>query len=276
MSVISRTETVTVPQATAFRSVLCGISGSRSDAEVVRQAAALTGHQGRLTLLAVTWEAGIGANAVALLNRTHAADALGHAQSVAQDLGVNALVRMVDSNAADAILVNAAEHHDLLVVGPSGAGRLQGFVAGRIASRVLHFAHRPVLVARRPPNDVPFPSSILLALDGSPESRNAARMAATIARIHHAAVAIAAPPGLEAVDRRTLAEEAALIRGATGRDPVLLEEHGAPVHAVVGAVPTWEASLLVIGSRRLRGVAALRSVSERVAHEAACSVLVAR
>jgi nucleotide-binding universal stress UspA family protein len=37
-----------------------------------------------------------------------------------------------------------------------------------------------------------------------------------------------------------------------------------------------DADLLVVGSRGLRGVRALGSVSERVAHRAACSTLIVR
>ncbi len=37
-----------------------------------------------------------------------------------------------------------------------------------------------------------------------------------------------------------------------------------------------EADLVVVGSRGLRGIRALGSVSERVAHEALCPVLVVR
>jgi nucleotide-binding universal stress UspA family protein len=37
-----------------------------------------------------------------------------------------------------------------------------------------------------------------------------------------------------------------------------------------------DADLLVVGSRGLHGIKALGSVSERVAHEAKCSVLVVR
>jgi nucleotide-binding universal stress UspA family protein len=50
------------------------------------------------------------------------------------------------------------------------------------------------------------------------------------------------------------------------------EEH--PVPALVAA--SQEADLLVVASRGLRGVRALGSVSERVAHQAHCSLLVYR
>jgi nucleotide-binding universal stress UspA family protein len=51
-------------------------------------------------------------------------------------------------------------------------------------------------------------------------------------------------------------------------------EQGAPVDALRKA--SEDADLLVVGSRGLHGLRALGSVSERVAHEARCSVLVVR
>ena len=47
-----------------------------------------------------------------------------------------------------------------------------------------------------------------------------------------------------------------------------------PVTALIAA--SADADLLVVGSRGLHGVKALGSVSERVAHQARCSVLIVR
>lgn len=276
MTVLTRYAPSAAPLETAFSSVLCGINGSRFDAEVVRQAAALAGRRGRLTLLSVTWEAGTGATAVAVLSRRRAEESVRRAAATARELGVEARSEIRTAPAPAELLVEKSAAHDLLVIGPSGAGRAQGIAVGRTASVVLHTARCPVLIARRPPSDNDFPRTILLAVDGSAPAGRAAQVAARIARIHGSAVAIAGPSGHDAVDREMLARQSALIRGATGVDPVLLDEHGPPARAVVTAAPTWEASLIVIGSRRLRGLGAFRSVSERVAHQAACSVLVAR
>ena len=68
----------------------------------------------------------------------------------------------------------------------------------------------------------------------------------------------------------------AAIKKTTGAEPLVLAEQ-APAHkAIVAAAATIDATLVVIGSRGLAGVHALGSVSERVAHEAPCSVLVLR
>jgi nucleotide-binding universal stress UspA family protein len=58
------------------------------------------------------------------------------------------------------------------------------------------------------------------------------------------------------------------------RWPTAEEIAARPVETLVTA--SRAADLLVVGSRGLHGVRALGSVSERVAHQATCSVLVAR
>jgi nucleotide-binding universal stress UspA family protein len=59
-------------------------------------------------------------------------------------------------------------------------------------------------------------------------------------------------------------------------EPAVIEAVGDAREHIVAAARSQEAALLVMGSRGLGGVRALGSVSERVSHEAPCSVLVAR
>jgi nucleotide-binding universal stress UspA family protein len=58
------------------------------------------------------------------------------------------------------------------------------------------------------------------------------------------------------------------------RVPELRVADAAPVPALVSA--SADVDLLVVGSRGLHGLRALGSVSEQVAHKAACSVVVVR
>jgi len=53
-------------------------------------------------------------------------------------------------------------------------------------------------------------------------------------------------------------------------------DHRPPVEALIERAAEVDADLLVVGSRGVHGMAALGSVSERVAHRAGCSVLVVR
>jgi nucleotide-binding universal stress UspA family protein len=63
---------------------------------------------------------------------------------------------------------------------------------------------------------------------------------------------------------------------ATGTEPVILDAPGHLPGAVADAARDFNAALVITGSRRLTGLPALRSVSERIAHDAPCSVLVVR
>lgn len=101
-------------------------------------------------------------------------------------------------------------------------------------------------------------------MDGSPESGLAAAVAFRLGERFGVEVwPIAA--------RRSKDFDAEAVDAIAGN---VLVEDASPVDALVaGAV---RADLLVVGSRGLRGVRALGSVSERVAHQAPCSVLVVR
>jgi nucleotide-binding universal stress UspA family protein len=134
----------------------------------------------------------------------------------------------------------------------------------------------PVLLARRPPDDVPFPSSILAAIDGTSASAGVATTVARLACAHGARVSVVMPSDLRSSAHDRVGDAIASIKETTGAEPLLLGEQ-APAHkAIVAAAATVDAALVVIGSRGLQGVHALGSVSERVAHEAPCSVLVLR
>jgi nucleotide-binding universal stress UspA family protein len=134
----------------------------------------------------------------------------------------------------------------------------------------------PVLVARRPPEGIDFPSRILLASDGTTGSDAATDHAAQLAARFGSHVAMVAAGDHAAPVRRVLAEQATRIMALTGAEPVTLDRPGQPHRAVAEAAGDFEASLVVTGSRGLTGVAALKSASERIAHAAPCSVLVVR
>ena len=259
-----------------FASIVCGVDGSRPSLEAARQAAQLTDDAAALCYIAVSWEQGTGAAAVATLSHKHAHDILERARDEARELGVNPA--LTDEHAANAAerLMELATGQDLLVLGIQGHSRAGGIMVGSAASAALHRSPVPVLVARQPPEGVAFPSRIVLATDGTPTSDAAADLTARIAARHGAYVAIVGARDGAAPFRPGLAEHATWIMEATGTEPVMLDEPGPPHRAVTKAARDFSASLVITGSRGLTGVSALRSVSERIAHAAPCSVLVVR
>ena len=258
-----------------FASIVCGVDDSGPSFEAARQAALLTDEGGSLTCAAVTWEQGSG-SAVPTLTRASARGRLRRAREQARELGVEpALLGEHASDPAGALLELAAGQ-DLLVVGIGGHSRAGGIMLGSAATAAVHRSPVPVLVARRPPEGVEFPRRIALASDGTPVSDAAAELTARLAARHGATVAIVGAREGDAPFRPGRDEHAALIKAATGTEPVVFNESGPVHHAVATAAREFEAALVIAGSRGLSGLSAVRSASERIAHAAPCSVLVVR
>jgi nucleotide-binding universal stress UspA family protein len=272
----SQTDSTLTRVDPTFHSIVCGVDGSRPSKEAARQAALLTDPGAALVFVAVSWETGVGATAQATLTHAHAREYLRAARDEARALGVTA--ELVDEHADDAgrRLLAFSAKQDLLVVGIHGHSRAGGIMVGSVATSALHRADIPVLVVRRPPEGVEFPARIVVASDGTPMSDAAVELTARIAARHGAQVGIIGARDHEKPFRPGLAEHATRIFRATGTEPVILDAPGAPHHAVADAARDFGAALVVTGSRGLSGLAALGSVSERIAHAAPCSVLVVR
>ena len=122
----------------------------------------------------------------------------------------------------------------------------------------------------RAPQNAGFPATVMVAADGSPESARAIHAAADVAhRLGAELEAIVATGGQTDVN---IGAVRSMLDAAGGPEIPLREDPQPPVDALTRLAP----DMLVIGSRGLQGVRSLGSVSERVAHEARCSVLVVR
>lgn len=257
-----------------FARIVCGVGGSRSAAEAVRQAAVLAGPSTPLVLVSVTDVRGFGPNEMAELGPVRARRALDEARRSAQSLGAHAEAVLVHDLSPAHGLLEAATDADLVVIGAPPGSRLGGTMLGRTASAVLHDAQRSVLIARRT-GDRPFPGHIVAATDGSEPAHDAVRVAADLAARHCGDVVLLhARPRLFGAPAD--ARDGALVRERTGREPVWLVPDEPAAAAIPEAAEASGASLVVVGRRGLGGVRALGSVSERVAHRAGCSVLVVR
>jgi nucleotide-binding universal stress UspA family protein len=241
-----------------FERIVCGVDGSVESLEAVRQADVLLEEGGRLVLV----------TAVDLTDAIHfqvartAVHAARHALEKAVELDLRAkealerareeVVQARDVETVQAaggparclVEAAAAAQARLIVVGTHGLGRVRGIALGSVTTRVLHRAPCSVHVARRQAEEAWSPSTIVVGVDGSP----------------------GADAALEAARRL------ATRLGATVETVTI--EHRRPAHSLVEAAR--DADLLVVGSRGLHGARALGSVSEHVAHAAACPVLVVR
>ncbi len=258
----------------AFRNVLCGVDASPQSLIAARQAVAIAAEDARFWALSA-WDPGLAmAAGMAALDVMHQVREEAR-QALARTTGEFAsmtpvLVRGRDVTAILSGIVNLEA--DLVAVGSHGTSRAAGIAFGSVASAVAHHAPCSVLIAREAPADA-FPALIVHANDGSPESLDAAHVAGDLAARHGSAV-ITVHVG-ETRDRH-VAEQAVTLIEATGVEPVMKIEQGSPHRRIVEVATGAGASLVVMGSRGQTGLAALGSVSERVVHHAACSVLVVR
>ena len=252
-----------------FDRVICGVDASDESLEAVRQAARLVSGSGRLLLVAVVEvdmavHAGWAASDVLSQLKTEAEGALERAHQEIAHLRL-AETRLLEGPAPACLLREIErEKAGVLCLGTHGHRRIAGILIGSLVTTFLHDAPCSVLVARSPRDAAAFPASILVGIDGSAEAEAALGVASALRDRFGASVRAVVASGGKKVDVE------AIRAGHAGAETFA----GKPVEVLVQA--SEEADLLVLGSRGLHGVKALGSVSERVAHQARCSVLIVR
>jgi nucleotide-binding universal stress UspA family protein len=255
------------PPAEVFERVLVGVDGSEAGFEACRQAARLAKPGAAVEAVAVVHVAeaartGPTAPRVANELRRDADSALEEAASI---LGDRCRTRFVNGLVTEALL-SEVETTDstVLVVGSHGHRRMTEILVGGVTGELLHSAPCALLVARPPVDAATFPRSIVVGIDGSREAESALRAAERLAGRFDASLRVVVARRGKGVD----------LAGVHARARFAEEIDEEPVDALVHAARG--ADLLVVGSRGLHGLRALGSVSERIAHQATCSVLVVR
>jgi nucleotide-binding universal stress UspA family protein len=268
------TETVATPDVAPtriFSRVLVGVDGSPEGFEAARQAARLHDITGELALLSA-WILPMPADSVgmAIPYATDPAPSLLRAEEAVaaakeQVAAITAATAIVPEGTGwDALLREGRRRSSTLIaVGSHGLGRALGVLFGSTATELVHKAPCSVLVARLAGDE--FPHTIVVGVDGSPESAAAYAAARTLAKRFGARLWPVVAHGGHEIDRRKIA---AII------DQRYEELQDEPVTALVAAAA--EADLVVVGSRGVHGLKSLGSVSERVAHRARCSTLIVR
>jgi len=257
-----------VESTSPFDRVLCGVDASGAGLDAVRRARRLAPPGSDLVLVGVS-ESHLAARAGMLA--THAVEeiesGIRRALDEAQELAGGAEARFVRGRADESLLRLATETETtLLAVGTHEHRRIAGVLLGSVATRMLHDAPCSVLLARPGEDPDAFPRSIVAGVDGSSSSMWAAAVAQEVGTRLGAPVTLLAARGAGPLE---------LDLGALEESELSIEyAETKPVEALLAA--SHDADLVVLGSRGMRGLRALGSVSERVAHQAACSLLVLR
>jgi nucleotide-binding universal stress UspA family protein len=256
--------------AQIFSRVLVGVDGSAAGTEGARQAALLLEDGGELSILGAfdvmhAFVGGtLGTTPSVVIDPDAQREGAEAAVARAVEALPNAAAKVVRGSAWQELIGEAECGRDgVIVVGSHGTGRAAGIVIGSTSTEVVHKSPCSVLIAREAAKD--FPRSIVVGIDGSPESAYAYAVAADLSARFGVQLWNVVAHGGKGVDPAKVAE----IVGHRREDL-----QGLPVDALVAAAV--DADLLVVGSRGLHGLRSLGSVSERVAHRARCSVLVVR
>jgi nucleotide-binding universal stress UspA family protein len=256
--------TMTLTHNAVFDRILCAVDGSESSLEATRQARILRSEGGTIELDAVfeppaVFYSPYGSPQIISEAEKEAAADLAEAQSCCPEATAHLLHGATIRRLLERITESDAT---LVAVGAPGRHRGVGIIRGSVATALLHVAPASVLVARPSGDPDSFPRSIVVGFDGSPAAHRALDAAHDIRDRHGSALrVIVAGPTCEITPR--LLDE--MLAERDERDPL---------EALLAA--SRETDLLLVGSRGLRGLQALGSVSERIGHQAACSVLVVR
>jgi nucleotide-binding universal stress UspA family protein len=249
------------------RRVLCAVDDSDAGAVAARIAARVAAPEGVLTLVSVdatsTAPRGVFPSPAVAQPEERAEAALRAGVAEAEPLhGVWARRLMGDPGTA--VLAEAERRSaTLLVIGSHGYRLSTGIAFGLVGSHLLHEASCSVLVAHGERSMQSWPRSIVVGVDGSLESAAAVDAARALATRFRASLRLVACTGGH-VD----------LEAARTISPELEELPSRPVDALHAL--SEAADLVIVGSRGLKGLHALGSVSERVAHRSSCSVLVVR
>jgi nucleotide-binding universal stress UspA family protein len=248
-------------QTSVFDGIVCGVDGTPESLFAVKQARRLQGPDGSLLLVAAAHlakavHAGMVAPHAAQRLRDEAAEAMAEAKALGTATG-----RIVNGEPAS-VLLSEAEHATLLALGSHGRRRAEGHSTRH--RREKDAARGALFGSDRPPGSRPGDVAA-----GDRRGRGwFGRVGGRRRRGPFGGELLPRPRIVLATSDRVDRDIALTIA------PELEEQNGRAVGVLKAQSVT--ADLVVVGSRGLQGLKALGSVSERVAHQAKCSVLVVR
>jgi nucleotide-binding universal stress UspA family protein len=236
---------VAAPLPLGFGQLVCVVDGSTAASEAVHQCTQLGGPDDTLALVALAVAPG--------MDGAGAAEVVGAAASSARADVVRVTTRVI----------HAETVKDALREASLGAGL---FAVGVSESRPMPSIPVATFLAARSRAEVAFPGAVLVGSRGAPDDE-AVTVAASIAAHFGTQVFLAHVGRSNPELSHALAEQAVQVVAITGGIPVVVSVDGSPADRLPDMAGNVGAGLLVLGSG---------GVSESMAREAACSVLVLR
>jgi nucleotide-binding universal stress UspA family protein len=269
-----RPEPPVTGEGAVFSDVLCALDGTHESIAAVGHAAALIGSGGRMTLLVVTSYESDGERRSPAIGPGSVHAMLDRAVEICREAGVKASVEVDPASPPSQIVLDWAEGHGLLAIGAPATSWFGGLFAGGVAVTAEGWFDTPLLVARAAPAEGRFASPIVVASDGLEGSDELVRLAGRLARAQGAGLILVHVVGHQSSERpERIVEQARSMQLAMGDAFQERIEVGHARSAIVEAAGAVGASLVVMSSRRLRGLRVIGSVSRRVVHQGHCSVL---
>jgi len=265
-----------------FANILCAISGREGGFAAVEQAASLAGTQGLLTLLAVTSYRSGGARRAPAIGPTRAAEILGGAEAIAREAGVPYTSEVDPRSPPARVILDWSSKYDLLALGAPASSWPAKLLSVGVGDKALGGFSSALLVARPLAAGRRLGDRIVVASDGLQSSDALVDLAGRLAHAHGSSVTLAHALGREPLIKRGRSrgqqgmvegQEEVLHRARAAASGESLVKPGRPADVIKSAAAETDASLVVMGSRRLDGLRAMGSVSRRVVHQARCSVL---
>jgi nucleotide-binding universal stress UspA family protein len=177
-------------------------------------------------------------------------DARDRARRIASEHGVGASVELAAHEPSVQPLTRRSPGYGLLVVGGEQPSESSGGTLPSVACALIHHATEPVLVARTPPPEAPFPKRLVVPSDGGATTSRALDLSLRVCAERHATIAVVHAVRREGLGPQSMTDDERELFEEVTVDRLLIDPCG---------------TALTRSS----------NVGERVTEHARCSVLVA-
>ena len=268
-------DTSRAPQAVGgrFADILCAIDGTSESMAAVEQAAVLAEPGAELTILTATAFSSGGRQRSPAIGPARAQEITDRALAIAREAGVDSVVEVDPDGPPPSVILGWAEGRDLLALGAPPTSLIGSRFVRGVADAALGSFTTSMLIARPTPDGGRFGERVIVASDGHEGSDELVALAGRVTRTLGAEIRLVHSGSPSSSSTAKAASQAAALHEATGSGKALIVSDGART-AIAESAEDFGASLIIMGSRRPKGLVQLGSVSAWVVHDGPCSVLI--